>query len=133
MDLGDGGDVGMLDDLAVAVGEHLDALGVERCDWVRIGKVAEEGGEAVGALIKRTQGRATDTDVEDELADAVLAALGGINQLGLQASVLLARRWAQVSARTREGLTKSASAQNAERDPSAHAMQACGSDLPFAI
>lgn len=133
MDLGDGRELEMLDDLAVAVGEHLDNLGVARVDWVRIGKVAEEGGEALGALIKRTQGRATTSDIEDELADAILAALGGINQLGIQASAILARRWAQVSARTRDSLTKSASAQDAERDSSSNAMRACGSDLPFAI
>lgn len=99
-----------LDGLARAVGEHLDRLGVERCDWVRVCKVAEEAGEAVGALIKGTQGRATDTDVQDELADVILAALGAINQIGLRPGSLLGRRWVQVSARTREGLTKSVSA-----------------------
>lgn len=98
-----------IDVLASDVGTHLDDLGVERCDWVRICKVAEEGGEAVGALIKRTQGRATNADLEDELADVILAALGAIDQLGLQAAPLIARRWAHVSTRTRETLTRSAS------------------------
>lgn len=115
-----------LDGLARAVGEHLDRLGVERCDWVRVCKVAEEAGEAVGALIKGTQGRATDTDVQDELADVILAALGAINQLGLQPGALLGRRWVQVSARTREGLTKSVSARAGEQVNGVHAPWSLG-------
>ncbi|SHX97364.1 Uncharacterised protein [Mycobacteroides abscessus subsp. abscessus] len=89
-----------VDRLADDVGAHLDRLGVERSDWTRIGKVAEEGGEVVGALIKRTQGRATDADLQDELGDAVLSALGAINQLGIKPSELIARRWAVVSQRS---------------------------------
>lgn len=115
-----------LDGLARAVGEHLDGLGVERCDWVRVCKVAEEAGEAVGALIKGTQGRATETDVQDELADVILAALGAINQLGLQPGALLGRRWAQVSARTRDRLTKSASALAGEQVNGVHAPRSPG-------
>ncbi len=65
-----------IDALALFVSDHLDRLGVERSDWARIAKVAEEGGEVVGALIKRTQGRATTADLEDELADVILSALG---------------------------------------------------------
>lgn len=100
--------------LAASVGAHLDRLGVERTDWIRVGKVAEEGGEALGALIKRTQGRATTTDIEDELADVILAALGAINQLGVEPTALVARRWAQVAGRTRGTLTRSPAAAHAE-------------------
>lgn len=89
-----------LDSLAVDVGAHLDRLGIERSDWTRIGKVAEEGGEVVGALIKRTQGRATDADLQNELGDTVLSALGAINQLGIKPSELIAQRWAVVSQRS---------------------------------
>lgn len=88
-----------IDALAMFVGDHLDRLGVERSDWPRIAKVAEEGGEVVGALIKRTQGRATTADLEDELADVILSALGAINQLGLDPSDVIARRWSEVSKR----------------------------------
>ncbi|KMO82460.1 hypothetical protein MCHLDSM_01083 [Mycolicibacterium chlorophenolicum] len=58
-----------LDALAKDVGEHLDRLGVQRCDWVRVAKVGEEGGEVVGALIKRSYGRAETADVLAELGD----------------------------------------------------------------
>jgi len=95
-----------LDRLALDVGAHLDQLGVERSDWTRIGKVAEEGGEVVGALIKRTQGRATDAELQDELGDTVLSALGAINQLGIKPSELIARRWAVVSQRSNQGVTE---------------------------
>ncbi|MDV7193320.1 nucleoside triphosphate pyrophosphohydrolase family protein [Mycolicibacterium fortuitum] len=103
---------GNLDALAIDVGTHLDRLGVDRRDWVRVGKVAEEGGEVMGALIKRTQGRATTADLEDELGDVILAALGAIDQLGLQPSELVARRWAEVSKRTPSSLTKTVAAQH---------------------
>lgn len=96
--------------LAAAVAAHLDRLGVERSDWIRVGKVAEEGGEVIGALIKRTQGRATTADVEDELADVILAALGAIDQLGVDPTALVARRWAEVSGRTRGTLTRTSAA-----------------------
>lgn len=100
--------------LAAAVSAHLDELGVEHSDWVRVGKVAEEGGEVMGALIKRTQGRATTADVEDELADVILAALGAIDQLGADPTTLVARRWAQVSVRTRATLTRTSAAAEAQ-------------------
>ncbi|MBU8813646.1 hypothetical protein KL953_32745 [Mycolicibacterium goodii] len=105
-------DAGNLDALAIDVGTHLDRLGVDRCDWVRVGKVAEEGGEVMGALIKRTQGRATTADLEDELGDVILAALGAIDQLGLRPSELVARRWAEVSKRTPSSLTRTVAAQH---------------------
>lgn len=89
-----------VDALARDVGAHLDRLGVARSDWVRVGKVAEEGGEVMGALIKRTQGRASDADLEAELGDAILAALGGLEQLGLVPSTVIASRWAVVSQRS---------------------------------
>lgn len=89
-----------VDTLAQDVGAHLDRLGVERSDWIRIGKVAEEGGEVMGALIKRTQGRATDADLEAELGDAILAALGALEQLGLTPSAVITSRWAVVSQRS---------------------------------
>lgn len=88
-----------MDALSRAVGEHLDALGVQRSDWARVAKVGEEGGEVVGALIKRLEGRAATSDVLDELGDVILAALGAADQLGVAASTLIADRWATVSRR----------------------------------
>lgn len=89
-----------LDTLARAVGEHLDQLGIQRSDWARVAKVGEEGGEVVGALIKRLEGRAATSDVLDELGDVILAALGAADQLGVAASTLIAERWASVSRRS---------------------------------
>lgn len=89
-----------LDTLSRAVGEHLDQLGVQRSDWARVAKVGEEGGEVVGALIKRLEGRAATSDVLDELGDVILAALGALDQLGVAASTLIADRWATVSRRS---------------------------------
>ncbi|WP_225341949.1 hypothetical protein [Mycobacterium intracellulare] len=94
---------GQIDLLAHDVGTHLDRLGVQRTDWARVAKVAEEGGEVVGALIKRTQGRATDADLYDELGDVILAALAATDQLGLKPSELIAKRWAVVSQRANTG------------------------------
>lgn len=90
-----------LDDLAVQVGEHLDRLGVAREDWVRVGKVAEEGGEVLAALIKRTEGRATTDDVIAELGDVFLAALAAADELGLKPSEVILTRWRTVAARRR--------------------------------
>lgn len=89
-----------LDALAADVGAHLDRLGIERSDWVRVAKVGEEGGEVVGALIKRSYGRATTDDVLAELGDVFLAALGAADQLGVAPSTLIAARWADVAPRS---------------------------------
>lgn len=89
-----------LDALAKDVGEHLDRLGVQRCDWVRVAKVGEEGGEVVGALIKRSYGRAETADVLAELGDVFLAALGAADQLGIAPSSVIAARWADVAPRS---------------------------------
>ena len=89
-----------LDALAKHVGEHLDRLGVQRCDWVRVAKVGEEGGEVVGALIKRSYGRAETADVLAELGDVFLAALGAADQLGIAPSSVIAARWADVAPRS---------------------------------
>lgn len=89
-----------IDALALDVGAHLDRLGVERSDWPRVAKVAEEGGEVVGALCKRAQGRGNTSDVIDELGDVFLAALGAADHLGLAPSAIIASRWAQVSCRS---------------------------------
>ena len=89
-----------LDALAHDVGQHLDRLGIDRTDWVRVGKCSEEGGEVVGALIKRTHGAATTADVLDELGDVFLAALGAAEQLGVSPSQVIAERWAKVLPRS---------------------------------
>lgn len=89
-----------LDALAKDVGAHLDRLGVERTDWVRVAKVGEEGGEVVGALIKRSYGAADTADVLDELGDVFLAALAAADQLGRAPSDVIASRWAQVLPRS---------------------------------
>jgi hypothetical protein len=85
-----------LDALAYDVGRHLDRLGIGRTDFVRVGKCGEEGGEVLGALIKRTYGAATTEDVLDELGDVFLAALGAAEQLGVLPSAVIAARWAKV-------------------------------------
>lgn len=91
-----------LDSLSLEVIAHLDRLGVERSDWVRVAKVGEEGGEVVGALIKRTQGRMTTADVLAELGDVFLSALGASRQLGTTPSEVIAQRWKQVAPRSSE-------------------------------
>lgn len=97
-----------LDALAKDTAEHLDRLGVPRNDFVRVGKCSEEGGEVVGALIKRTHGAATTEDVLDELGDVFLAALAAAEQLGVPPSQVIAARWAKV--RTRSSGTSRVSA-----------------------
>lgn len=89
-----------LDALANDVADHLDRLGIQRSDWVRVAKVGEEGGEVVGALIKRTYGHAETADVLAELGDVFLAALGAAHQLGIAPSAVIAARWADVAARS---------------------------------
>lgn len=91
-----------LDSLAVAVGVHLDHLGVQRSDWQRVAKVGEEGGEVVGALLKRAEGRADTAHLLAELGDVFLAALAAADQLGVTPSTIIAARWADVSQRTRD-------------------------------
>lgn len=91
-----------LDSLAVTVGVHLDRLGVQRSDWQRVAKVGEEGGEVVGALLKRAEGRADTAHLLAELGDVFLAALAAADQLGVTPSMIIATRWADVSQRSRE-------------------------------
>ncbi len=73
MTIREGGRSKSLDSLSLEVVAHLDRLGIERSDWVRVAKVSEEGGEVLGALIKRTQGRMTTIDVLAELGDVFLS------------------------------------------------------------
>jgi len=89
-----------LDALAKDAALHLDRLGIPRTDFVRVGKCSEEGGEVVGALIKRTYGAATTQDVLDELGDVFLAALCAAEQLGVLPSEVIAARWAKVLPRS---------------------------------
>lgn len=89
-----------LDALAKDVSAHLDRLGVERSDWVRVAKVGEEGGEVVGALIKRSYGAADTADVLNELGDVFLAAIAAADQLGVTPSEVIVSRWAQVLPRS---------------------------------
>ncbi len=64
-------------------------------------KVAEEAGELVGALCKRTQGirGVTRTDVLDELGDVLITALSAAVDLGCDPAQVLNQRWATVSQR----------------------------------
>jgi len=64
-------------------------------------KVAEEAGELVGALCKRTQGvrGVTSADVLDELGDVLIAALSAAVDLGFDPAQVLNQRWASVSQR----------------------------------
>ena len=64
-------------------------------------KVAEEAGELVGALVKRTQGirGVTGTDVLDELGDVLITALAVAVDLGCDPAQVLNQRWAGVSQR----------------------------------
>jgi phosphoribosyl-ATP pyrophosphohydrolase len=91
-----------LDVLSKAVAAQLDRLGIARSDWARVAKVGEEGGEVVGALIKREECRTSTADVLDELGDVILAALAACDQLGVAPSTVIAERWAAVSQRSPE-------------------------------
>ncbi len=64
-------------------------------------KVAEEAGELVGALCKRTQGvrGVTSSDVLDELGDVLIAALSAAVDFGCDPAQVLNQRWATVSQR----------------------------------
>jgi len=64
-------------------------------------KVAEEAGELVGALVKRTQGirGVTDADVLDELGDVLITALAVAVDLGCDPAQVLEMRWRTVSQR----------------------------------
>lgn len=62
-------------------------------------KVAEEAGEVVGAVIKQREGRRTEDDVLDELADTVIAAIAAIQARGVAAELVVMDRWVQVMAR----------------------------------
>jgi len=64
-------------------------------------KVAEEAGELVGALVKRTQGirGVTGADVLDELGDVLITALAVAVDLGCDPAQVLEQRWASVSQR----------------------------------
>lgn len=68
----------------------------------RVAKVGEEGGEVVGALLKRAEGRADTAHLLAELGDVFLAALAAADQLGVTPSTIIAARWADVSQRTRD-------------------------------
>lgn len=59
-------------------------------------KVAEEAGEACGALIKLAEGRKTEQDVRDELADTIIAAIGALQARGADAAETVFDRWAGV-------------------------------------
>jgi len=64
-------------------------------------KVAEEAGELVGALCKRTQGvrGVTSAGVLDELGDVLIAALSAAVDFGCDPAQVLNQRWATVSQR----------------------------------
>ena len=64
-------------------------------------KVAEEAGELVGALVKRTQGirGVTGADVLDELGDVLITALAVAVDFGRDPAQVLNQRWATVSQR----------------------------------
>jgi hypothetical protein len=89
-----------LEALSKAVAAHLDRLGIARSDFARVAKVAEEGGEVLGALLKRDECRTTTADVLDELGDVFLAALAACDQLGVAPSAVISQRWATVSKRS---------------------------------
>lgn len=62
-------------------------------------KVAEEAGEVVGAVIKQREGRRTEDDVLDELADTVIAAVAAIQARHDCAELVVLDRWQQVKSR----------------------------------
>ncbi|MBS1694489.1 MAG: hypothetical protein JST91_19920 [Actinobacteria bacterium] len=80
---------------------------MQRSDWQRVAKVGEEGGEVVGALIKRAEGRSDTAHLLAELGDVFLAALAAADQLGVTPSAIISARWADVSQRSQraESLT----------------------------
>lgn len=62
----------------------------------QVAKVAEEAGEAIGAAIKHDEGRKTEQDVRDELADTIIAAIGALQARGADAAETVFDRWAGV-------------------------------------
>lgn len=77
---------------------------------LRVGKVAEEAGEAIGAVIKLAETRmgqrthppasVRQEDAEAELADVVIAAIGAFEGIGVtDIDAVVAKRWAEVGAR----------------------------------
>ena len=62
-------------------------------------KVAEEAGEVVGAAIKLDEGRRTEQDVLDELADTIIAAIAAIQARKRDPRRVVSDRWIEVSQR----------------------------------
>lgn len=66
---------------------------------VKAGKVAEEAGEVVGAVIKVLDGRRRVEDVAAEAAEVVVCLLGLAESLGFDLDVAVQEQWATVRAR----------------------------------
>lgn len=67
--------------------------------FTQCAKVAEEAGEVVGAAIKLNEGRRTEQDLLDELADAILATICAIQARGADPRHVVSNRWYEVSTR----------------------------------
>jgi len=67
--------------------------------FTQCAKVAEEAGEVVGAAIKLIEGRRSEQDVLDELADTIIAAVCAIQARGADPRHVVSNRWYGVSAR----------------------------------
>lgn len=63
-------------------------------------KLGEEAGEVCGAVIKQAQGIRTSSDVRQETAQVVMAALGLAESVGFDLWEAVADEWAEMATRT---------------------------------
>jgi NTP pyrophosphatase (non-canonical NTP hydrolase) len=91
-----------LRDFQAAVGVwQSDVFGDHRDPTTKAGKVCEEAGEVMGAVIRLLEAvpRATLQDVAGEAGDVVISLAGLSELLGFDLDVAIAERWADVRGR----------------------------------
>lgn len=85
--------------LVPRVWDHISERWPTSTPFKQCAKVAEEGGEVVGAAIKHDEGRRSRQDVLDELADTIIAAVGAIQALHADPADTVFTRWQEVRTR----------------------------------
>lgn len=78
-------------DLQAAVAKWQDVDGASRL--LKAGKLCEEAGEVMGAVVKMREGRRTVGDLADELADVLIVAAGLAALADVDLGAAVARRW----------------------------------------
>lgn len=81
------------------VWQHIAKRWPSSTPFKQVAKVGEEAGEAMGAAIKHDEGRKTEQDVRNELADTIIAAIGALQARGADAAQTVFDRWVEVSNR----------------------------------